>query len=324
MLTVLQNLNPLPNPSPLSREGVLADIRNRLSTRCTTLPQEIRKRDLYFRVSVVGGCNLSCTFCHNEGAPTRGSLSLDVAERAIESAAKVGFYRVQLTGGEPLLRTDIADFVRVAHRYVDDVGVTTNGTFLMRSLDSLVAANLTRIHVSLQTESLIEAGTVDRWDIPDWLVPTIDRANQGAFILRLNLPVPADCLSAAEDFLRLLAEHRCDVKVFSVLPEGTNRDDPYPFEALEEMVVRVNAQRHQAKISGEVLLRGYRPPAGIRCPSCPDRERCKEQSHSLRLGADLVLRPCLATRGWDMVLRENDIEASVLEAALLALDYRWE
>jgi hypothetical protein len=48
-----------------------------------------------------------------------------------------------------------------------------------------------------------------------------------------------------------------------------------------------------------------------------------EQSHSLRLGADLVLRPCLATRHWDAPLRASAINESVTEAALLALDYRW-
>jgi molybdenum cofactor biosynthesis enzyme MoaA len=275
-------------------------------------------------VSVIGGCNLSCPFCHNEGAPTHGFLKLEVAETAIAAAAAAGFTRVQFTGGEPLLRLDIGDFVRAAKRHVDDVGVTTNGTYLMRALDPLVDAGISRIHVSLQTESLIEAGTPEAWGIPTWLAPTIERSNAGAFALRLNLPVPAEFLATTERFLDLLGEHRCDVKVFSVLPEGTTRDRPYPMDQLQAMVDRVNQQRRAARISsGEVFLRGYRPPSGIRCPSCADRDRCKEQSHSLRLGSDLMLRPCLATRAWDTPLDLPSVHSSVLESAKLALDYRW-
>jgi GTP 3',8-cyclase len=307
-----------------SREFILDEILKRLKNDQLTLADAVRQRDLYFRVSVIGGCNLSCPFCHNEGGPTRGTIDLKIAEEAIAAAAKVGFTRVQFTGGEPLLRLDIADFVRMANKYVDDVGITTNGTFLMRAVDSLIDSRITRIHVSLQTESLIEAGSKEQWGIPDWLLPTISRANEGAFILRLNLPVPADCLATTEAFLRLLAEHRCDVKVFSVLPEGTTGNQPYPLTELEEMVARVNTERMAAKITSEVFLRGFRPPDGVRCPTCRDRDRCKEQSHSLRLGADLMLRPCLATRDWDMQLRNTDVYGSIREAALLALDYQWE
>ena len=309
---------------PLSRPFVLSEIRKRLEQSRTTLVEAIRQRDLYFRVSVVGGCNLSCAFCHNEGAPTKGTIDIEVAEKAIAAAVAVGFDRVQFTGGEPLLRRDIGDFVRMARRQVQDVGVTTNGTYLLRALDDLVGANITRIHVSLQTESLIEAGSAERWGIPEWLAPTIHRANEGAFSLRLNLPVPADCLDAAEDFLVQLGEHRCDVKAFSVLPEGSTANTPYPLTKLEDMVMRVNSIRQAANVSCEVFLRGFRPPEGVRCPTCRDRDRCKEQSHSLRLGADLILRPCLATRDWDMPMGESDLEDQIREATLLALDYRWE
>jgi hypothetical protein len=121
-----------------------------------------------------------------------------------------------------------------------------------------------------------------------------------------------------------MSKQRCDVKVFSVLPEGTTGNLPYPLTDLEEMVERVNQQRIAAKVSTQVFLRGFRPPSGVRCPTCPDLDRCKEQSHSLRLGADLMLRPCLATRGWDMPMNEAAIEDNILEAALLALDYRWD
>ncbi|MBK3560655.1 radical SAM protein [Streptomyces sp. MBT56] len=307
------------------RDSVVSEIEQKLTDRHQTLADAIRERELYFRMSVVGTCNLSCSFCHNEGAPTSGKMNAENADRAIAAAVRAGFTRVQLTGGEPLLRQDIDDFVRVARRHVDDVGVTTNGTYLPKRLDALMEAGLARIHVSLQTEPLEEAGENGAWGIPDWLLPTVERARSGAFSLRFNLPVPADCLDRADAFLDLLTFNGVDVKVFSVLPEGQEREGAYPLERLEEIVEQANARAvaPAGKRPGEVFIRGFRPPSGLRCGTCRDAARCMEQSHSLRLGADMKFRPCLATRDWDSWFTEEDLDATVREAALLALDYRW-
>ncbi len=321
----MNNLKVLtPETIPISRSvrtQFATQIRDSLQKDGVSLPELIKERELYFRISVTGACNLSCQFCHNEGGPQTGVMTPDIAEAAIVSAVSLGFTRVQFTGGEPLLRKDISEFVKRGKRYVQDVGVTTNGTFLLRELDKLVEAGISRIHVSLQTESLVEAGSEQCWGIPDWLLPTITRARSGEFDLRLNLPVPANAMAETENFLLLLEDYRCDIKVFSVLPEGGVSNLVYPLSDLESLVERVNHGRETRQINGKVFLRGFRPPAGIRCHTCDDRPRCREQSHSLRLGADLVLRPCLASRAWDVPLqldREDDV---LLESALLALDY---
>lgn len=303
------------------RKQAVEEVKNRLGSAGLSLADAIRERELYFRISVVGACNLRCEFCHNEGGPDKGMLGLDIAEKAIAAAVSVGFTRIQFTGGEPLVRKDISDFIRVGKRHAADVGITTNGTYLKRELEHLIDAGITRIHVSLQTESLIEAGSATAWGVPDWLAPTIERASVGAFALRLNLPIPAHNLNEAENFLHLLKEHRCGVRVFSVLPDKDADETAYPLRELESMVARVRESRKGDSNCGEVLLRGYRPPSGVRCPNCDEMERCKEQSHSLRLGVDLMLRPCLASRTWDIPLLLDPENETLSESALLALDY---
>jgi molybdenum cofactor biosynthesis enzyme MoaA len=322
---VMHDLKVLPPEKiPISRSvrtQFATQIRENLQKVRSSVRELIRERELYFRISVTGACNLSCQFCHNEGGPQNGVMTPEIAEAAIVSAVSLGFTRIQFTGGEPLLRKDISEFVKRAKRYVEDIGITTNGTYLLRELDKLVESGISRIHVSLQTESLVEAGSEKCWGIPDWLLPTITRARSGEFILRLNLPVPADAMTETERFLILLEDYRCDIKVFSVLPEGGVSNLVYPLGDLESLVEGVNHRRDVRSISGKVLLRGFRPPAGIRCPTCDERLRCREQSHSLRLGADLVLRPCLASRAWDIPLQLNSEDEVLLESTLLALDY---
>ena len=305
-----------------SRECMLAAIRQRLLDRGTTLREAILQRRLYFRISLAGACNLACSFCHNEGAPARGRMQFAFAVQAIRAAKEVGFSRIQFTGGEPLLHPQIAAFVSAARQVTDDVGVTTNGTFLPSVLDCLIRARISRVHISLQTESLENAGSRGSWGIPDWLEPALRFANEGCYQLRLNLPVPASSLRMAEHFLDLLIPFGCDVQAFSILPEGTTARERYPVADLEAMVSRAN-QRRSGQTLARVSLRGFRPPTGIRCRRCAEFERCKEQSHSLRLGADGILRPCLATRMWDGMLCEDAMQADITEAAALALDYTW-
>jgi cyclic pyranopterin phosphate synthase len=309
---------------PPHRSEALGRIQERLREHALSLAQAIEQRELYFRVSVVGTCNLSCTFCHNEGASTQGKLTLESLDRAVAAAVRIGFRRVQLTGGEPLLRPDIADFVSAARRHVSDVGVTTNGTYLPQRLNGLLHSGLSRLHVSLQAESLDEAGGDGKWGLPDWLQWTVERTQGTGVNVRFNLPVHTDRLVQAEPFLDLLTSRGIDVKVFSVLPEGQVRSEDYPLEQLEAVVDRVNTRSDaMGGAEGRAFIRGFLPPSGLRCGTCGDRSRCKEQSHSLRLGADLRLRPCLATRTWDSDFSHSDPDSSIREAALLALDYRW-
>ena len=69
-----------------SRQVILARIHNRLAERGHTLNDAIAERSLYFRISLVGACNLSCPFCHNEGAPTTGKIKREDVDEAISCA----------------------------------------------------------------------------------------------------------------------------------------------------------------------------------------------------------------------------------------------
>lgn len=284
------------------------------------LPARIREKNLYFRVSVVGACNLSCPFCHNEGAPTKGRLPFELFERATVVASKIGFTRLQLTGGEPLLHPEIGQFITIGKNAFQDVGITTNGTHLDSKIKMLIECGITRIHVSLQTTPLIDAGTNGDYGIPKWLISALNYSKSGEFDLRLNMPVPFDQFEKSENFLNMIAEYGCDVKVFSILPKQ-GREDFYPIEELENLVSRSNEYRLKAGKIGEVFLRGYHPPQGIRCRTCVSIDKCREQSHSLRLGADGILRPCLASREWDVRVNLNMIDDQIRNATILALDF---
>lgn len=308
-----------------NREAILNDIKSQLQARGLTIAQAISQRELYFRVSLTGNCDLGCVFCHNEGAPRKGYLDLAFGVKAMAEAFGLGFRRVQFTGGEPLLHPQVVQFVQEGRKIFQDVGITTNGTHLLDKVEALACAEITAVHVSLQMETLREFGSGDNWGVPSWLEPVSQYSLQGRFGLRLNLPVPAMEMAQARRFLEDISVFGCDVGVFSILPNDNDVSGSmlYPIHELESLACIENDRRRRVGLPGVIHLRGYKPPDGIRCGACESMSSCREVSHSMRLGADRVLRPCLASRAWDVFVSERNMKAEMEGATLLALDYVW-
>jgi cyclic pyranopterin phosphate synthase len=117
-----------------------------------------KPREPHLRVAVTPYCNFNCLYCKpgGEGCPANGKLmTLQELIKLIELASEAGFRHVKFTGGEPLLREDIAEVIRNTKniRHVKEVGLVTNGSFLKDYAASLKEAGLDRIAVSLDAAS---------------------------------------------------------------------------------------------------------------------------------------------------------------------------
>jgi cyclic pyranopterin phosphate synthase len=104
------------------------------------------------RISVTQKCNLKCPHCHREGQMAAAvEMRPEEIERIVSVAASLGAKKVKITGGEPLLREDIADIVRRIRSLVQEVSLTTNGILLIDYARDLKNAGLDRINVSLHS-----------------------------------------------------------------------------------------------------------------------------------------------------------------------------
>jgi cyclic pyranopterin phosphate synthase len=110
----------------------------------------------YLRLSITDRCNFRCVYCLPDGCP-RGCaaepLSVLEIERLVRAFAALGVRKVRLTGGEPTLRRDVVDIVRVIATTpgVSRVGLTTNGYRLAAIAGDLRRAGLTSLNVSLDS-----------------------------------------------------------------------------------------------------------------------------------------------------------------------------
>lgn len=109
------------------------------------------------RLSVTDRCNLRCQYCMPEEEyvwlPRKEILTLEEASRLVDIFAELGVTKVRLTGGEPLVRRDLAALVGMIARnpQIEDLAITTNGLLLDESAQALYDAGLRRVTVSLDT-----------------------------------------------------------------------------------------------------------------------------------------------------------------------------
>jgi len=94
----------------------------------------------YLRVSITDRCNERCNYCMpqelQEWLPRREILTYEETLRLIRIGAELGVSKVRITGGEPLTRRGIVDFVRQIPEVpgITSIGLSTNGTLLARTV----------------------------------------------------------------------------------------------------------------------------------------------------------------------------------------------
>jgi cyclic pyranopterin phosphate synthase len=113
------------------------------------------------RISVMDRCNFRCPYCmpkeqfheNYQFLKSRERLSFDEIVRLTKLFASLGVRKVRLTGGEPLLRANLADLVGdlTCIPGIEDIALTTNGVLLANHAVDLHANGLKRITVSLDT-----------------------------------------------------------------------------------------------------------------------------------------------------------------------------
>src|ERR1051325_11694265 len=109
------------------------------------------------RLSVTDRCNIRCFYCMPETGvkfqPREQLLSFEEIERFVRVAVSLGVRKLRVTGGEPLVRKDLAKLIQklVAIPGVEDLALTTNGVLLEQQAAELYAAGLRRINVHLDT-----------------------------------------------------------------------------------------------------------------------------------------------------------------------------
>ena len=266
----------------------------------------------YLRISVTDRCNLRCVYClpatGMHWQPRSEMLTLEEIVRVVESAARLGFRKVRLTGGEPLLRPDLLPLVRAIADTpgIEEVSLTTNGMLLGRLAHPLAEAGLNRVNVSLDTLDPEKFRRLTRFGEIERVWRGLEAAEcAGLTPIKLNTVVIRrvndDELS---DIARLTQHHPWHVRFIELMPVGNLGDwgEGFPpaderYFSMQEMLAHLaplgmepaegpigNGPARTFRIPGAPGTVGFISPLGEHfCATC----------NRLRLTADGRLRPCL-------------------------------
>ena len=152
------------------------------------------------RLSLTDRCNLRCTYCMpkeifgSSHVFLKKSQWLEFSEldELVEAFIKLGVRKVRLTGGEPLLRPGVSNFIqrlKEIHK-IDDVALTTNGVRLNKHAKSLKNAGLERITISLDALDPEIAGKMNGLGVsPKFTLAGIEAALDLGFMIKVNMVV---------------------------------------------------------------------------------------------------------------------------------------
>ncbi len=308
----------------------------------------------YLRISLTDRCNLRCRYCMPaEGVtwkPASDILSYEEILRFTRIAIEQGIGKIRLTGGEPLVRGGIVDFVRDLHAIpgIESVALTTNGTLLPGFASDLYDAGLRRVNVSLDSLDPEVFRAITRGGRLQDALAGIEAAFQVGFDpVKLNVVVVRSLEQDLLGFARLTLERPLHVRFIEYMPvgeaeegsgchsegvEGWTHDDSVPSD---EVLARLAREGAAAGLGALEPLEKERAPGGwgparyyrfgdgpgtIGVISPLSHHFCAE-CNRLRLTADGRLRPCLfSDHELDVLtaLRDGDDE-SVRKIVVAAL-----
>lgn len=257
----------------------------------------------YLRISVTEQCNFRCVYCMPpEGLACAGrATQLTFAEiaRVARCFVNMGGRVIKLTGGEPLVRPDLPQFVAMlaALPGLDDLGLTTNGYFLAEHAADLRAAGLQRVNVSLDSLDPARFAALTGSAQMDRVWAGIEAALRVGLQLKINV-VAMKGLTQADvaRFAAMATTYPVEIRCIEFMPlcgGGWHPEWMLPLADVEAMfheeltlapIPRGRATAKSYRVVGGLGRVGF--IASLTEPFCAQCSR-------LRLTADGKLRPCL-------------------------------
>jgi cyclic pyranopterin phosphate synthase len=276
----------------------------------------------YLRVSITDRCNLRCVYCMPpEGVkwqPHEMILQYEEIAQIVSAAAKEGIREVRITGGEPLVRKNVPDLVRLiaAIPGIVDISLTTNGILLADQVAKLKDSGLKRVNVSLDTLRPELYARITRGGSLKKVFEGLDAAEKSRLKpIKLNAVILKGVNSAeVKDLAQLTIAHDWHVRFIELMPILNRSAWGEGFPKPEDLYLPIDAIRKDLEGLGlepiassvgygpaeEFRIRGAKGKIGLISPL--SKSFCKG-CNRLRLTADGYLRPCLL----------SDLEVNVID-----------
>ncbi|MDR1856475.1 MAG: GTP 3',8-cyclase MoaA [Desulfovibrio sp.] len=261
----------------------------------------------YLRLSLTDRCNLRCVYCRSNARKCSIAhddiLRYEELLRVVDIAVSLGIGKVRLTGGEPFVRRDCAEFLaRLRRRFPDiDLRVTSNGTLLREHVPLLKDIGIGGVNLSLDSFRRETFMRVTGRDMLPRVLESLDA------LLAAGIPVKLNAVALKgvndgelEDFVHAARTMPVDVRFIEFMPMGSDTAwKPERFWSADDILADVGAlatlvpEASRGDMDGPARMYGIVGGKGrIGVISAMSQHFCKS-CNRLRLTSDGRLRTCL-------------------------------
>ncbi len=260
----------------------------------------------YLRISITDRCNLKCIYCVPRDLIPRLShaeiLTYEEILRLVRVGVKLGISKVRVTGGEPLVRKGVYDFLSELSTIdgLVDLSLTTNGVALKDNLKKIKSAGIKRINISLDTLKRQKFAKITGMDLFDKVWQGIAGVREMGFHpIKINI-VALSGVNDDElvDMAQLSFDHPFHIRFIEYMPIGQSQMGNGPLLLAPEIKKRISVLGNLIPVrnsanDGPAQRYRFEGAAGeigfIHALSHHFCDRCNR----LRLTARGQLRPCL-------------------------------
>lgn len=182
----------------------------------------------YLRLSITDVCNYRCMYCMDSDSEIKRNhgelLSLKEIINIGKAAVDCGINKIRLTGGEPLLRTDILELCEGLRSIdgLDELAITTNGAMLSEMAYDLKSSGVDRINISLDTLNEDKFKTITRTgSLKEVLNGVEETIKVGFNNTKINVVLMAGINDdEIKDFVNLTKDKPVSVRFIELMPLG--------------------------------------------------------------------------------------------------------
>ncbi|MGE0827994.1 MAG: GTP 3',8-cyclase MoaA [Hyphomonadaceae bacterium] len=208
-----------------------------MSSRPTPLPalmDGFGRTISYVRISVTDRCDLRCAYCMRERttfSPKAELLTFEELDRLCALFVQRGVRRLRITGGEPLVRRGILDFMAGLSRHLrtgalDELTLTTNGVQLAGAATALANMGVKRVNVSLDTLDRAVFARITRRDRLADVLEGIAAARAAGLKVKINtVALKQDNAREIPDLIRWAHAGGMDIALIETMPMGDIEED---------------------------------------------------------------------------------------------------
>ena len=182
----------------------------------------------YLRISVTEQCNLRCRYCRPEpvDAADLDCLTCDEMLKLCRIFLQLGIRKFKITGGEPLIRRGIMDFLKElkALPKTGQVTVTTNGVLLESFAAQMAQTGIDGINVSVDSLDQKKYEQITGKDCLFDVLQGICAAEEAGIPIKINKVIlPEDTMEDLLPFFQIMKERRIPVRLIEQMPLGSCR-----------------------------------------------------------------------------------------------------